>query len=232
MGGCNKHTDPSQAPNQVRTTESKHDREETNVNNSERQPAPTSANVKKHERGWERRERMRASANESWKEQTSEDRPVGEMGRNEARDETAMVIAHHGKHTGHQRCAALRTTATALTSCHVTVTWHDDIVAIAATTVSTFSLCPTNQIGYSTPSTTSHYHLAKRMATPIDVCNAFARLHGMAEEHEPAVPILTENRVVAARLSQFSANLCSPWYNFDSSLPSSNVIATTFFHSI
>ena len=93
-----------------------------------------------------------------------------------------MVIAHHGKHTGHQRCAALCTTTTALTSCHVTVTWHDDIVAIVVTTVSTFSLCPTNQ---STPSTAPHYHLAKRMATPIDVCNAFARLHGMVEQHEP-----------------------------------------------
>jgi hypothetical protein len=41
----NKHTDPSQAPKQVRTTESKHDREETNANNRERQPAPTSMNV-------------------------------------------------------------------------------------------------------------------------------------------------------------------------------------------
>jgi hypothetical protein len=69
----------------------------------------------------------------------SEDRPVGEMGRNEARDETAMVIAHHGKHTGHQRYAALCTTTTALMSCHVTVTWHDDIVAIVVTTVSTLA---------------------------------------------------------------------------------------------
>jgi hypothetical protein len=32
---------------------------------------------------------------------------VGEMGSNQARDEMVMVITHHGKHTGHQCCAAL-----------------------------------------------------------------------------------------------------------------------------
>jgi hypothetical protein len=29
-----------------------------------------------------------------------------------------------------------------------------------------------------------HYHLTKRMATSIDECNAFTRLHGMVEELE------------------------------------------------
>ncbi len=73
IGGCNKHTDPSKAPKQVRTTASRHDPSA----NECQQRASTTVNVSKRKREQDHT-RADESEHEPGLERVSEDRPVGD----------------------------------------------------------------------------------------------------------------------------------------------------------